>query len=92
MFERNPLFYSKGNGGKILIDMKTAGELLKEKWITPETVHHNYAYVYRTVCDIIGEAQKEAYNQALKDAPFDERNFERAKRLMKHDNNTNKKN
>lgn len=40
--------------------MKTAEELLKEKGITPETVHHNYAYVYRTVCDIIGEAQSEA--------------------------------
>lgn len=26
MFERNPLFYSKGNSGKILIDMKTAEE------------------------------------------------------------------
>ena len=48
--------------------MKTAEELLKEKGITPETVHHNYAYVYRVVCDLIGEAQKEAYNQALEDA------------------------
>lgn len=45
--------------------MKTAEELLKEKGITPETVHHNYAYVYRVVCDLIGEAQKEAYNQAI---------------------------
>ena len=48
--------------------MKTAEELLKEKGITPETVHHNYAYVYRAVCDLIGEAQKEAYNQAIDDA------------------------
>lgn len=44
--------------------MKTAEELLKEKGITPETVHHNYAYVYRVVCDLIEEAQKEACNQA----------------------------
>ena len=48
--------------------MKTAEELLKEKRITPETAHHNYAYVYRVVCEVIGEAQKEAYNQALEDA------------------------
>ena len=48
--------------------MKTAEELLKEKRITPETIHHNYAYVYRVACDLIGEAQKEAYNQALEDA------------------------
>ena len=48
--------------------MKTAEELLKEKGITPETIHHNYAYVYRVVCEVIGEAQKEAYNQALEDA------------------------
>ena len=40
--------------------MKTAEELLKEKGITPETAHHNYAYVYRAVYDLIGEAQKEA--------------------------------
>ena len=45
--------------------MKKAEELLKEKGITPETVHHNYAYVYRVACDLIGEAQKEAYNQAI---------------------------
>ena len=43
--------------------MKTAEELLKEKGITPETVHHNYAYVYRVACDLIGEAQKEAYKK-----------------------------
>ena len=48
--------------------MKTAEELLKEKRITPETAHHNYAYLYRAVCEVIGEAQKEAYNQALEDA------------------------
>lgn len=48
--------------------MKTAEELLKEKGIKPETVHHNYAYVYRAVCGIIGEVQKEAYNRALEDA------------------------
>ena len=48
--------------------MKTAEELLKEKRITPETVHHNYAYLYRVVCEVIGEAQKEAYNQAIDDA------------------------
>ncbi|MDD4406382.1 MAG: hypothetical protein PHO36_16665, partial [Parabacteroides sp.] len=47
---------------------KTAEELLKEKGITPETAHHNYAYVYRAVCEVIGEAQKEAYNHALEDA------------------------
>ena len=44
--------------------MKTAEELLKENRITPETILH----VYRVACDIIGEAQKEAYNQALEDA------------------------
>lgn len=48
--------------------MKTAEELLKENGITHETAHHNYAYVYRAVCDLIGEAQKEAYNQAIDDA------------------------
>ena len=48
--------------------MKTAEELLKEKRITPETIHHNYDYVYRAVCKIIEQAQKEAYNQALEDA------------------------
>ena len=52
--------------------MKTAEELLKEKRITPETAHHNYAYLYRAVCDLIGEAQKEAYNQALEDAETEE--------------------
>ena len=46
--------------------MKTAEELLKEKGITPETVHHNYAYVYRVVCDLIGEAQKEGYKEATR--------------------------
>lgn len=46
--------------------MKTAEELLKEKGITPETVHHNYAYVYRVVCDLIGEAQKEGYKEAMR--------------------------
>jgi len=45
--------------------MKTAEELLKEKGITPETAHHSYAYWYRVACDLIGEAQKEAYNQAI---------------------------
>lgn len=45
--------------------MKTAEEYLKENGITPETVYHNYAYVYRVACDLIGEAQKEAYNQAI---------------------------
>lgn len=45
--------------------MKTAEELLKENGITPETMHHNYAYLYRVVCDLIGEAQKETYNQAV---------------------------
>ena len=48
--------------------MKTAKELLKEKGITPETVHHNYAYAYRAVCDLIGESQKEAYNKAIDQA------------------------
>ena len=48
--------------------MKTAEELLKEKRITPETIHHNYDYVYRAVCKIIEQAQKEAYNEALIDA------------------------
>ena len=47
--------------------MKTAEELLKEKRITPETAHHNYAYLYRVACDLIEQAQKEAYNQALED-------------------------
>ena len=48
--------------------MKTAEQLLKEKRITPETKHHNYDYVYRAVCKIIEQAQKEAYNEALIDA------------------------
>ena len=48
--------------------MKTAEELLKEEGITPETAHHNYAYLYSAVCKVIVEAQKEAYNQALEDA------------------------
>ena len=48
--------------------MKTAEELLKENGITHETGHHSYAYVYRVACDLIGEVQKEAYNQAIEDA------------------------
>lgn len=48
--------------------MKTADELLKERGIIPETTRHNYDYMYRTVYDLIVEAQKEAYNQALEDA------------------------
>ena len=47
--------------------MKTPEQLLKEKGITPETMHHNYDYVYRAVCKIIEQAQREAYNQALDD-------------------------
>ena len=46
--------------------MKTAEELLKEKGITPETVHHNYAYVYRVACDLIGEAIKISYKKAMR--------------------------
>ena len=46
--------------------MKTAEELLKENGITPETVHHNYAYVYRVVCDLIGEAIKIGYEEAIR--------------------------
>ena len=49
-------------------EMKTPEQLLKEKRITPETKHHNYDYVYRAVCKIIEQAQKDAYNQALEDA------------------------
>lgn len=48
--------------------MKTAEELSKEKRITSETMHHNYDYLYRAVCKIIEQAQKEAYNQALEDS------------------------
>lgn len=48
--------------------MKTAEELLKEKGVTPETMHHNSDYVFRAVYDVIEQAQKEAYNQALEDA------------------------
>ena len=58
----------KDYGQNKTTDVKTAEELLKEKRITPETAHRNYAYVYRVVCEVIGEAQKEAYNQALEDA------------------------
>lgn len=45
--------------------MKTPEQLLKENGIIPETTQHNSDYVYRAVCDLIGEAQKEAYNQAI---------------------------
>lgn len=48
--------------------MKTVEEILKEKNITPETMHHNYDYLYRSVSDVIEQAQKDAYNQAIEDA------------------------
>lgn len=48
--------------------MKTPEQLLKENGIIPETTQHNSDYMYRAVCKIIEQAQKEAYNQALEDA------------------------
>ncbi len=44
-------------------DMKTAGEYLKEKNITPETKHHNYDYLYHSVFGAIEQAQKDAFKE-----------------------------
>ena len=45
--------------------MKTAEELLKEKRITPETIHHNYDYVYRTVCEVIESSREQLKRETI---------------------------
>lgn len=47
--------------------MKTAEEILNKSGVTIGAMHYNSNNAYKAVCNIIEQAQKDAYNQALDD-------------------------
>ena len=66
MFERNPLFYSKGNGGKILIDMKTAEEILIEFGCPHVPFDENVTMYYPAILSAMVEYANARIDEAMR--------------------------
>lgn len=45
----------------------TAEEILKSKNITPNTKHHNYEYLYRSMVDVMNEYASQQRTEGIKE-------------------------